>query len=312
MQTSSWFHEGEREAQARAGESDLAAQNGRVYGDTIMAGALPFLRRQTMLIAGADDASGRLWASMLFGEPGFLSSDDGRALRINLTSSAPRADDPLWGTIAADREIGLLSIELATRRRLRVNGRVSSHTDTQLMVDVAAAYANCPKYIQRRTLQVLPSSTGLDAWTPATAPTTGTQLEHADRALIANADTFFVASRHPERGADVSHRGGNPGFIELRDARTLRIPDYSGNGLFNTLGNFVSHPFAGLLFLDVDRGRSLHLTGTVEILWAHDEAGRTTGGTGRYWEFHLDAWRSQPLSHRVSWELLDYSPWNPE
>jgi hypothetical protein len=65
----------------------------------------------------------------------------------------------------------------------------------------------------------------------------------------------------------VSHRGGRPGFIGLAGDGALVIPDYMGNRFFNTLGNLVVNPRAGLLFLDFARGDLLQITGRTEIVW---------------------------------------------
>ena len=142
-------------------------------------------------------------------------------------------------------------------------------------------------------------------------PRSGGILSPSQRASIGAADTFFVASAHSERGVDVSHRGGNPGFVEVLDERTLRVPDYAGNSMFNTLGNFVANPRAGLLFIDFDANRTLQLVGTAEIQWELDESNDRTGGTRRYWDFTGERWLERELTHHVEWELLDYSPFNP-
>ena len=55
-------------------------------------------------------------------------------------------------------------------------------------------------------------------------------------------DTLFLTTRHPDRGVDVSHRGGRPGFAEWLDDRTLRLPDYPGNGLFQYLFSSARKP----------------------------------------------------------------------
>jgi hypothetical protein len=95
---------------------------------------------------------------------------------------------------------------------------------------------------------------------------------------VASSDTFFIATAHPEAGADASHRGGNPGFVEVSgDGTTLLWPDYSGNAMFNTLGNLVADPSAGLLFLDGKRGGALQITGAAEILWDGPDVRRLPG-----------------------------------
>ena len=74
--------------------------------------------------------------------------------------------------------------------------------------------------------------------------------------LIANADTFFLGTIHPSRGADASHRGGPPGFVRV-DGNRLWWPDYPGNNMFNSFGNLAVDPSAALLFIDFDTGTAL-------------------------------------------------------
>ena len=72
--------------------------------------------------------------------------------------------------------------------------------------------------------------------------------------------------RRFERSMNASHRGGPPGFVEVVDDRTLRIPDYVGNSMLNTLGNLTVNPHAGLVVLDFGPNRTLQLTRRAEIL----------------------------------------------
>jgi hypothetical protein len=95
------------------------------------------------------------------------------------------------------------------------------------------------------------------------------------------------------------------------DDRTLRIPDYTGNCMFNTLGNFVSNPRAGLVFVDFELGTTLQLTGHAEILWDEEDPEKETGGTKRFWKFHIDRWLELENGHQLEWSFQDYSPYNP-
>jgi hypothetical protein len=103
----------------------------------------------------------------------------------------------------------------------------------------------------------------------------------------------------------------NPGFIEVVDVETLRIPDYVGNSMFNTLGNLVVDPAAGLVVPDFEHGRALQLTGRAEVLLNSDDPIDATGGTHRFLVFHTDAWLQLAPPAAVKTELLDYSPFNP-
>lgn len=300
------FHDGERLVQQRFGESEIAERNGRIITNTIMEGALKFIEQQPMVVLGSVDEEQNVWASVMFGSPSFMTAVDQRSVEFDLTIAAPNWQDPFWANIERNSQIGMLVIELATRRRLRINGKATRPSKERLYVDVAESYPNCPKFITRRHMT-------RNQGTPYSLeePQIGRTLEPIQRAFIATADMFFVASAHQNRGVDASHRGGNPGFIRVLDDSTLRIPDYTGNGMFNTLGNFVENPRAGLVFLDFERGRSLQLIGRPEILWELDDSTHETGGTRRYWNLTVEKWIETSLPQLFEWELLDYSPYNP-
>ena len=306
MTVASLYHEGELHVQQRTGEELPAEQNASVISDRIIPGAIPFIAQQSMVVLGSVDADRNVWASVLFGRPGFISAADDRTVDFDLSQAGYDEHDPLWANIAGDPRIGMLAIELATRRRLRVNGNLTRVNDEELRVDVIEAYGNCPKYIQRRHIVQRWGEPG-----DGIEPSSGDILSPSQRASVGVADTFFVASAHRDRGMDVSHRGGNPGFVEVLNERTLRVPDYAGNSMFNTLGNFVANPRAGLLFIDFDANRTLQLVGRPEIRWDLDESNDRTGGTRRYWDFTVERWLERPLPHHIEWELLDYSPFNP-
>ncbi len=307
------YHEGELRVQQRAGEAEIAERTGRVIADSIMPRALEFIAKLPMAVLGSVDNRQRVWASLLIGRPGFMTADE-RAVEFDLTQTARQPHDPLWANIKhtprprpRPRNVGALMIELATRRRLRVNGPATLIGPDRLRLDVDEAYPNCPKYIQRR--HVLGDWQITEATPPK--PRRGRALEPEQHALLASADTLFVASAHPDRGVDASHRGGNPGFVRVLNDTTLRIPDYRGNSMFNTLGNFTVHPHAGLVFPDFERGRILQLTGEPEIQWDLDDPDDQTGGTRRYWDLHIDGWLQTDMVQPPRWELLDYSPHNP-
>ena len=308
MPISNLYHEGELAVQQRANETAMARMNGGAVGKTIPAGALRFIEQQPMAVIGSIDPDGRVWASVLFGQPGFVRALDDHSVEIDLSQPRSAKDDPLWSNLGENPNVGLLVIELGSRRRLRVNGRARKVSAERTVIDVDRAYPNCPKYIQRRDWKIPAAEAQLNA-IPGTQ---GKELNEAQKALIAGADTFFVASAHPDHGVDTSHRGGHPGFVQILNDRQLRIPDFAGNSMFNTLGNFVSYPYAGLVFIDFECGRLLQLTGRPDILWDLDDPKEEAGGTRRYWQFEMSGWQECTLPFRLDWELLDYSPFIPE
>ncbi len=170
---------------------------------------------------------------------------------------------------------------------------------------MAECFPLCPRYIQQRTLTI-DTPQGL-----TDAPTqTGTALSAELMDWIARADTCFVGSSHDNHHLDAGYRGGKPGFVRVEDAHTLLIPDYNGNSMFNTLGNLTINPHAALLFVDFEKGETLQLTGTADVLPGPLPGADDTGGTGRHWRFHLAAWRRQASLRCVAWTFVEYSSFN--
>lgn len=301
------FHEGELEVQERLGLHTEARQNSGVIADSIVTGAFRFIEQQHMAVLGSIDQDENIWASILAGQAGFMQATSEQLVTFDLSKTAGNEHDPLWKNIEAHPQIGMLVIELATRRRLRINGRIRRSGEQQLELKVLESYPNCPKYIQRRQVTKDPD-TGHGTTAQALE---GDALGNPQQSIINQADTLFVASAHPEPGVDASHRGGKPGFVHIVDDHTLRIPDYPGNCLFNTLGNFVSNPRAGLVFIDFESGTTLQLTGHAEILWDEQDPEDETGGTSRFWQLQIDQWIQIEKGNELEWSFEDYSPYNP-
>lgn len=299
------FHSGERAVQECAGEAAIADRNIAVLTDIVIAGARPFIAKQFMVVLGSIDAAGSVWASVVFGKPGFLHTDTGSTISIDVPGKERDPSDPLWENIAQHADLGMLFIELGSRRRYRVNGAVQRLDAQGVEIAIREAYPNCPKYIQRRHLRQLGE---MRLPVPSAH---GTLLRGSVETIVREADTIFVASRHAETGADASHRGGLPGFIKVVDESTLRIPDFNGNSLFNTFGNFEVDPRAGLCIPDFVHGQLLQLTGKAKVFWKQDDPSGATGGTKRFWEFKVESWILRDTPQQLEWEYLDASPFNP-
>ena len=273
------FHAGELAVQQRAGTRQEAARLSPMLDPAeLRGGIVSFLADRTFAAVTARDVGGRLWTSPLSGPPGFLEAVSPTTLAIHARLPA---GDPLHG-LPAGQQAGLVVVEFAARRRVRINGTLTEVDGDTLVIEVEQAYGNCPQYIHQRVLA-------------QDGPGQGDQgdvrrdvvLSPADAALIRAADTFFLGTTNPERGSDSSHRGGTPGFVRV-DGDRLWWPDYPGNNLFNSFGNLAVDPEASLLFLDFDTGRTLQLSGTAEVDW--DAAGRPgdDGHTGRRAVFTLE------------------------
>ena len=211
--------------------------------------------------------------------------------------------DPLASALAPGSAIGLLVIELATRRRVRINGVVLENDETGLTLSAGEVFGNCPKYIQARKVRAVASGRTVGG-------TVSTRLGDDARAALAGADTFFLATRHPERGIDVSHRGGRPGFVRVADGRTIEWPDYSGNGMFQSLGNLAVDPSAAILVVDFESGRTLHLTGSAIVDWSPERAAAHAGAE-RVVAFEIDEVRELASGSPLRFTQPEPSPFNP-
>jgi uncharacterized protein len=258
------FHAGELEVQQRAGVRDTADQVGDGIADFVTDRARELLERRRMAVLGSVDSRGRVWASVVTGEPGFISVPSPHTVRLG---KLPPAGDPLLENLAHEAHAALLAVDFVNPRRVRVNGR-GVIDGGAIYIRTEQVYGNCRRYIQERLfVGARESRSSRD-----TALERSRTLTAAQREQIAKADTFFIASDHPERGADVSHKGGVPGFVRVVDGGHLAYPDYNGNSMFNTLGNLTVNPHAGLLFIDFDTGRTLQLIGVGSIDWSPEHA----------------------------------------
>ncbi|MEM7642666.1 MAG: pyridoxamine 5'-phosphate oxidase family protein [Pseudomonadota bacterium] len=275
MTETSPFHPGERAAQARAGVGpEIAEIGGRFIRDAMPDQHRAFFAQLPFIVAGAVDPGGRPWASILSAAPGFVFAPDARRLTI---AARPPDGDPIALGLTGGAPIGLLGIEPSTRRRNRLNARIAAAGSRGLDLTVEQSFGNCPQYIQARNFEPAPNV--------PQPPQILSTLDAEARVAIRSADTFFVAS-HAHDGVDVSHRGGPAGFVRV-DGDTLTIPDFSGNRFFQTLGNLLENPRAGLLFPDFETGDLLSLTGTVDILWDGDAQTDAFDGAERVWRFTL-------------------------
>jgi len=272
------FHPGEVAVQRRAGSRVEAERlSAMLEPAELRGGIVAFLADRTLAVLTAKDADGRLWTSPLSGPPGFLEAVSSTTLVIH--ARLPEGD-PLHG-LPAGQQAGLVVVELAARRRVRVNGTLAVAGDDALVVEVEQAYGNCPQYIHQR---LLAESAG-DAPDPGDVRH-GAHLAAADAELIRGADTFFLGTVNPERGADTSHKGGAPGFVRV-EGDQLWWRDYPGNNLFNSFGNLAVDPSAALLFLNFDTGETLQLSGTAEVDWTAAGRPGDEGHTGRRAVFTL-------------------------
>lgn len=294
-------HDGEQAVQRRAGEGH-EGWGSPMFTAEIPIGFRGFLQAQRMLVVGAADDTGALWATVLSGPRGFVKPTGDRTIEID---ALPAHGDPLRDVFATERVLGMLAIEPETQRRIRVNGR-AVRRDGGLHVVTDQVLGNCPKYLQvREVVAVEPRPTEAEAKVRH-----GDELSEDQQRLIRAADTFFISSQAPGHGGDASHRGGLPGFVRVLGPRRIAWPDYFGNSFYMTLGNMALDDRCGLLFLDWETGDTLHLTGRGAIDWDPEHAAAVPGAL-RMVEVEIDRVVQVERANPLRWHLHGYSRHNP-
>lgn len=195
------------------------------------------------------------------------------------------------------RVVSGLPIDLMTRSRLKISGKMVAGSlgeigsgagkeedgvgEIQLVIKIdhslgkqlrcwlhisgtglISKTGNCPKYLNKKEIvTALPKPVLISNSLP---------LPEVALNLISKADAFFISSSHHGSSMGTNYRGGPPGFVRVLvndgSSTSLVFPEYSGNRLYQTLGNLQMTPKAGLVFPDFETQDVLYVTGTTEIL----------------------------------------------
>lgn len=300
LESAPW-HDGEVVLQKLMGSAERLA----VMGPRIIRPFMPdqhrkFFAQLPFVIMGSVDPQGNCWVGIAAGQPGFVTSPTDRQLDF---STAIDPNDPLRLGIQSESAVGLLGIELHTRRRNRMNGTVTNMNPDGFSVTVGQSFGNCPQYIQKRVFEFSRKPGEYSTIAPEMLMPTDPQLQE----MIAKADTFFVSSYvdlDGQRQVDVSHRGGKKGFVRVDADGTLTVPDYAGNRFFNTLGNIIKNPKAGLIFPDFETGDVLQLTGDAEVILESAEID-IFDGAERIWKFRPREIILRPKALPMTWAIQE-------
>ena len=246
-----------------------------------------------LLALGTLDTEGRPWTTLLGGSPGLAGALGNGVVGIRVP--VPVSHDPVVEALVGreaggevvraegkGRMVSGLTIDLAARKRVKLYGRMIAgaltaredevtdaeekvaEVEVQLVLKIEQSLGNCPKYLNAKTITESPSKSELLS--------SSAQLVPRAVELLAKADLFFISSLSDDATGDMdtNHRGGPPGFLRLLsngpEGAVLVYPEYSGNRLYQTLGNLLETPKAGVCVPDFETGDMLYLTCATRIL----------------------------------------------
>ena len=300
------FHDGQLAVQRITGEEDIAQMRIPMISSSLHPRSTGFIANQVFAFIGSEDPNGDIWLSLLVGERGFINVPSLDEIRIDLSKVISSKEDVFYENIKEKPTVGLLFHEAVRRARYRAWG-TTSEVDGYLCFKIRMGYPSCPKHIQREIIELPPNARNISPQYE-----NGTALGKEEKDLMLSAHTFFITTQTKKGDIESSHRGGDPGFIEIDDNGIIRVPDYLGNSMFSTLGNIYENPKAALLFIDYQKGETLQLTGKAELQFDQNssEDFRKSGETGRFWTFETKKWIRTRDHHKVNAEFVDFSHFN--
>ncbi|MCJ1229156.1 hypothetical protein MMC12_005821 [Toensbergia leucococca] len=324
------FHEGEEKMRSLlhvpAGENPTSP--------FLTPGAAYMLQTAPLLAIGILDIEGRPWSTIWGGDPGFARPLAQSIIGVKTLASGWKHDPVIEALIGIRKDedfyeekhhqavVSGLTIDLASRSRIKFSGKVAAVAferpssdieeqeakigQVQLVLKIEQSLGNCPKYLNKKQIIAsLPEPKLISNSLP---------FPQSAIELLGKTDLFFISSSNHDSSMGTNYRGGPPGFVRVivndESGTTLAYPEYSGNRLYQTLGNLQTTPKAGLVFPDFDTGDVLYITGTTEILFGK-EAAALLPRSNLAVKIRVTAVRFVQRGLPFRGELGERSPYNP-
>ena len=302
-----FYLKGQQALQKITGEEEIAVRRIPMLREELHPKSVRFIEDQIFAFLGSEDAIGDLWLSLLVGERGFINIPSLHEIRIDLSRLLTTREDIFHKNIKTNPTVGLLFHEAIRRSRYRAWG-MATEVEGHLSFAIRMGYPSCPRHIQKEEIELSESAES----TPPAKHEDGTALGQFEKDWITNAHTFFITTQTENGDIESSHRGGDPGFVEILEDGKLRVPDYFGNSIYSTLGNIYVNPKAALLFVDYEKGETLQVTGTAALQFDQNSESDyyKSGETGRFWTFEAKRWIRTINHHKVNAAFVEFSKWN--
>ncbi len=304
------FHSGELALQTQSRVDQRAHKMGNaLIRDHIIDQHKEFFENLPYVFLALHDKQGRPWLSVMQGVPGFITSPEPKILKLK---GEVIARHDLGLDIGANKSVGVVGLDLSTRRRNRLNGKFDGGHAASISINVEHSFGNCPKYIQQRYLDTNEDAPQSDHSSPNLKHRFA-KFSQADIELVEESDTLFIASSKEIGGdLDASHRGGKPGFVRVVNDKQLWFKDYPGNNFFQTFGNIHRHPNIGLTFIDFNNGDLLLLCGKARLVKGEFVESSTKNDQNPFLERRLHFTLTQGLRVKAAikgrWSSAEMSP----
>ena len=245
------FHEGECHIQELMSVRKSADTLSSMIKYSLPSVAKNFLNYLKFCVITLSTKEDDLFSSVVYSNTNFITIKDDNTIYISLNNKSHISS--LYYE-EKNLQIGFLGIDFENAMRIRINGTATINNEI-LEVSINEVYSNCPKYITKRLHKKDLKSNLIQSILK------DKKLTEQSIQMISNSDTFFLSSFHKKRGADISHRGGNKGFVKVLSSNKLEFDDMPGNNLYNTLGNIYTNPLINMLFIDFENNDSYLILG---------------------------------------------------
>jgi predicted pyridoxine 5'-phosphate oxidase superfamily flavin-nucleotide-binding protein len=249
------FHEGEDHIQEVMSVKQKANTLTSMIKDSIPKIAADFLRALKFCVITLNTKPDDLFSTVIYNHATFIEVLDYKKISIKINHKSHIPESFFNEEIL---NIGMIGLEHSSAKRIRINGKAKI-IDNQIIIDINEIYSNCPKYIKRRILE--------DNFKILDKETVNKKLElNQDLiTMISNADEFYLASGHKEKGLDISYKGGEKGFVKVLSSKQLQFDDLPGNNLYNSLGNIYTNPYINMFFIDFENNNTYNILATATI-----------------------------------------------
>jgi len=93
-----------------------------------------------------------------------------------------------------------------------------------------------------------------------------TEVDDRLASLLADTNSFYMATATADGQPYIQHRGGPKGFVKVLDKRTIAFADYAGNRQYLTQGNLSENNKAHIFIMDYAHRRRVKIWGEARVV----------------------------------------------